>query len=260
METPLVSIITPVFNQPTLTLKCFLSIKREFVVPYEILWIDNNSTAENVALVKKQLDLKKVNYRLIRNSSNLGFVKATNMGVREAQGKYILFLNNDTEVGVHLDQTLLSPLASDPKIGAVGPVSDSDIGWQGIKGINAKFNVNLPKFAGGLRDYSTKLFKTWGTKYIPLGKNPLYFFCTMFKKETFERVGYLNEELGFGLGDDDIWNFQARTMGYSMLLSLGSFVWHKHRATFNATGINIDALRKKNTPIIQRVIAGLAAK
>jgi GT2 family glycosyltransferase len=237
-----------------------LSIKREFVVPYEILWVDNNSSPDNVASVKKQIDPKGVNYRLIRNSSNLGFVKATNMGVREARGKYILFLNNDTEVGVHLDQTLLSPLVSDPKIGAVGPVSDSDLGWQGINGINARFNVNLPKFAGGVHNYSTQLFETWNTKYIPLGKTPLYFFCTMFKKETFERVGYLNEELGIGLGDDDIWNLQAHAMGYSMLLSLGSFVWHKHRATFKSMGINISKLRNKNTPIIQRVANSLAAK
>jgi len=40
----------------------------------------------------------KYNIHLIENQNNLGFAKGNNVGLTQATGKYILFLNSDTEV------------------------------------------------------------------------------------------------------------------------------------------------------------------
>lgn len=59
--------------------------------------------------------------RIIESSSNLGFAKANNIGLREAKGKYILFLNPDTIMLSDIN-ALLVLLETDDKIGLIGPL------------------------------------------------------------------------------------------------------------------------------------------
>ena len=58
---------------------------------------------------------------------NLGFVKATNQGIKEAEGDYIILLNNDTEVYMGWEKRLINPLIEDKSVGAVGPVTKVEL-------------------------------------------------------------------------------------------------------------------------------------
>lgn len=259
-DKPLISIIVPVYNQPQMTISCFRSVARQFTIPYEIIWVDNASKQENFDMIHSIVVKDKIQCNLIKNTENLGFVKATNQGIRESRGDFVLLLNNDTEVGCHLDQQMISPLFRDPTIGGVGPVSQSDLGWQGISGINKKFGFSLPNYNGKVVPYSEKLYATYKNKYLQLDGTPLYFFCTMFRKTTFEKIGLLNEEFGIGLGDDDEMNLRLRYAGFHQLLSLGSFCFHNHRTTFKEMKVDIAELRRHNVPIIHRVAKELQNK
>ena len=87
-----ISIIIVSFNNLSFTKNCLESIiKYSSGVSYEIIIIDNNST-ENIEEVTNQFDKIK----LIKNESNKGFAFANNQGLKIAQGKYALILNNDT--------------------------------------------------------------------------------------------------------------------------------------------------------------------
>jgi len=68
-----------------------------------------------VSLVQNQFPA----IRLIRNSENLGFAKANNRGIREAQGNYILLLNSDTVVRRGALQAMADFLDEHSKAGAV---------------------------------------------------------------------------------------------------------------------------------------------
>ena len=63
-------------------------------IKYEIFVVDNNSADGTVEMVKKEFS--KVN--LIANKENLGFAKANNQAIKQAQGKFILLLNPDMRV------------------------------------------------------------------------------------------------------------------------------------------------------------------
>lgn len=60
----------------------------------EVIVVDNASTDGSVEMIRREFPQVK----LIVNNENLGFAKACNQGIRQSQGKYLLFLNPDTEV------------------------------------------------------------------------------------------------------------------------------------------------------------------
>src|SRR3972149_331284 len=88
-----VSVIIVNYNSTELLENCLNSIN-EFTneIKYEIIVVDNNSVTGDVETLLKKYD----RITLIKNNINKGFGAANNQGVKIAEGKFILLLNNDT--------------------------------------------------------------------------------------------------------------------------------------------------------------------
>lgn len=115
-EKPLVSIVIPVYNQWEYTYSCLKSIlENVHNVSYEIIIADDVSSDETKEIGKY---IKNIN--LIRNDKNQGFLLNCNNAAKDARGKYIVFLNNDTNVQVNWLESLVELIESDSKIGMVG--------------------------------------------------------------------------------------------------------------------------------------------
>lgn len=98
-------------------LRCLESIyKHPPDIDYEIIVIDNHSQDKSVSQVKSHF--KKV--ELIPNKTNVGFAKAVNQGIRQAKGKYLLCLNNDTVVLPSSLNRLLHFMDTHPQAMAAG--------------------------------------------------------------------------------------------------------------------------------------------
>jgi GT2 family glycosyltransferase len=92
-QNPRVSIIIPVYDGIWITLRCLRALQRnQDVVPFEIIVVDDASTDKTYDFLQ---NLRGV--RVIRNTSNLGYLKSTNLGASHARGEFIALLNNDTE-------------------------------------------------------------------------------------------------------------------------------------------------------------------
>jgi GT2 family glycosyltransferase len=86
------SIITVTWNSAEFITDQIISVKKACKnVSYEHFIIDNASTDATVEIIEKNFS----EIKLIKNSSNLGFAAANNLAVKQAQGKYFLFLNPD---------------------------------------------------------------------------------------------------------------------------------------------------------------------
>jgi O-antigen biosynthesis protein len=115
-QTPKVSIIIPVYDGIFITLRCLRALQRnKDVVPFEIIVVDDASTDKTHDLL---LNLRGV--RVIRNTSNLGYLKSTNLGASHARGEFIALLNNDTEpISGWLDE-LVNLMENDSSIAIAG--------------------------------------------------------------------------------------------------------------------------------------------
>lgn len=87
-----VSIIIVNYNTLLLTKNCIESIiAKTFGVEYEIILVDNASSDGSQEFFANDAIIK-----FIEAGRNLGFGKANNLGVQQAKGDYIFFLNSDT--------------------------------------------------------------------------------------------------------------------------------------------------------------------
>ena len=113
---PTVSIIIPVYNEFDYTYSCLKSIlKNSGDIAYEIVIADDCSTD-----VTKEIEKIAKNVQLITTEQNVGFLLNCNNAAQYAKGKYILFLNNDTQVQENWLEPLVNLIEQDEKIGMVG--------------------------------------------------------------------------------------------------------------------------------------------
>lgn len=116
VKDPLVSIVIPVYNQFSYTYLCIKSIvENSGDIPYEIIIADDCSTDDT-----KKISELISGLTLIRNKENLRFLKNCNNAAKSAKGKYILFLNNDTQVQPNWLKPLAELIESKEDIGMVG--------------------------------------------------------------------------------------------------------------------------------------------
>jgi GT2 family glycosyltransferase len=113
--TPKVSILLVLFNQAELSFHCLQTLGRALDVPAEVIILDNNSTDLTEALLDR-ID----GARIIRSLDNLHFLRGVNHAAAEAQGSYLLLLNNDTRVKPGSIAAACSRLDSESDVGAVG--------------------------------------------------------------------------------------------------------------------------------------------
>ncbi|MCI8661475.1 MAG: glycosyltransferase [Lachnospiraceae bacterium] len=115
-ENPQVSIVIPVYNQIHYTYACLLSILEHTKdISYEILIADDVSTDAT-----RRLGDFAEGLVICRNKENQGFLKNCNQAAEKARGKYIMFLNNDTQVTDGWLSSLVRLIESDHTIGMVG--------------------------------------------------------------------------------------------------------------------------------------------
>lgn len=116
VEDPEISIVIPVHNQLEFTLNCLSTIATQGARrTFEVLVVDDASAPAMFLRLREIAGL-----RVVRNFRNLGFVRGCNRGAALARGKFILFLNNDTEVQAGWLDALIDVFTLRPDAGLVG--------------------------------------------------------------------------------------------------------------------------------------------
>jgi GT2 family glycosyltransferase len=115
---PLVSVVTVNYNGFHYLRKSVASILKSDYPSYEIIVVDNGSSDCCVKQIKTEFGKYKDVIRLVFLKTNLGFSIGNNIGAKKSNGKYILFLNNDTEIDPDGLSELVKTLECDQTIGA----------------------------------------------------------------------------------------------------------------------------------------------
>jgi len=115
-ETCDLSVIIVTYNTADLLPRCLNSIASQTDVSFETIVVDNASTDNTVDLLREFA--KHIN--LLTNEKNAGFARANNQAISASKGKYIYFLNPDTEVHAGAFKEILRFMKEHPEVGIAG--------------------------------------------------------------------------------------------------------------------------------------------
>ena len=220
---PLVSVVIANYNGRGLLQECLDSLRRQTLRDFEVILVDNNSTDGSVAFVEEAYP----DVTIIRNRANLGYGGANNAGIRASRGKYVVLLNNDTEVDPAWLAELVGPAEREA---AVGMCASKILNYYDRDVLD---NTGLLLYRDGIGRGRGRLEKDAGQfdveeeVFFPSGCAGLY------RREIFEQVGGFDEDFFLYVDDVDI-GLRARLAGWKCVYAPGAIVYHKYSATTEA--------------------------
>ncbi|MGL6341748.1 MAG: glycosyltransferase family 2 protein [Waterburya sp.] len=201
-EPKLVSIIIPTKDLADLLDVCLKSIFTKTTYPhYEVIVIDNGSTEAKTSKCFDYWQQQQGDrFQVYQYNIPFNYSQINNYGVEQAQGDYLLFLNNDTEVITPDWLEAMVEQAQRSSIGAVGSLllyPDDTIQHAGvvlgIGGVAGHSHKHLPVKQPGYISQAVSI-----NNYSALTAA-----CLMCRRTVFEEVGGFEEQLAIAFNDVD---------------------------------------------------------
>jgi len=223
-----VSIVVVAWNVRNLLEQCIRSVYEQTrEVQFEIIYVDNGSEDGSVEMVKKEFP----DVRIIENKTNLGFIKASNQGIRVSTGRYVLLLNSDTII---LDNAIMKTIHfadEHPEAAVVGcKVLNPDgslqrSAFQFYSTLNMMFlATGLYKIFCGSSLLGRKSYMSWN--FDSVREVDVIAGCfSLVRMSAIEKVG-LMDEIFFVYGDDADWCYRFVKAGWKVLFTPSAQIIH----------------------------------
>ena len=214
------SIIT--INYNGLKDTCVLIDSIPFKENLEVIVVDNASKLDEASAISGRYP----QVRVIRSSHNLGFAGGNNIGIKEAKGKYILLINNDTFFKDFNIEPLIERLELSDKIGIVCPKLRFAWGSNPIQfaGYTPLSNITVRNQAIGFGKEDNGQYETAHPTPYAHGA------AMLIKREVLERVG-LMPECYFLYYEELDWSMMFTRAGYEIWYDPACTVYHKESQT-----------------------------
>jgi len=137
MSEPLVSAVIPTYNSEKTLEKCLKSIRRQTYRNLEIIVVDKFSKDRTVEIAKRY------GARIIYDEGER--TRAKNIGLKKAEGKYVLFVDSDMELSKEVVEECVNFIESDENIGGV-IIPERSIGksfWVKVRDFERSFYVGI---------------------------------------------------------------------------------------------------------------------
>jgi len=199
-EKPLVSIIIPNMNHKDDLDKCVSSIleKSEYD-NFEIIIVENNSTDKEIFEYYKTIEANS-KIKIVTYKGDFNYSKINNFGVENANGDYLLFLNNDTELCNASGIKEMLDICMRDDVGAVGArlyFADNTVQHAGvILGAGGVANHAFYKTERGDVGYFFRSVSVQDVTAVTAA-------CMLTKRAAFEEVNGFSEDLAVAFNDID---------------------------------------------------------
>jgi hypothetical protein len=197
------------WNGGAMNHSCLRSLRAQGVTPERTVFVDNGSRDGSAESVRADFP----GLRILSNSVNEGFAKASNQGLQlalELGAELVLFLNNDVELPPGALEPLIHALERDPRLGIVGP----RIAYRNAPGLlwcaggTLNYRQNLTRLVAHRTPDSPAWRRTLPVDFVP--------GCTLLVRRTvLERIGGFDPDF-FAYHEDVDFCLRARARGFGV--------------------------------------------
>ena len=246
------TVIIPNYNGKIYLKECLDSLLKCQPSNFNILVIDNGSKDGSVSFLAEYYKDVKV----IVLFENTGFSGAVNVGIRNANTKYVVLLNNDTTVDKDFVKNLVRVMKADKSLFSVSAKMLSMKEPDKIDGAGDLYCSLGWAFALGKEKDANKFFKKSRAIFSACAGAAIY------RTSVFNQIGYFDENHFAYLEDVDI-GYRARIYGYKNRYEPGAICYHAGSgfsgSRYNEFKITLSSknsiyLIYKNMPFIQILI------
>jgi GT2 family glycosyltransferase len=191
---------------------------------FEIIVVDNASTDGSLE------SIENARIKKISNRENYGFSKGNNIGAKQAEGKYILFLNSDTLV---LDKGFLDVVAFLENNATAGIVGGKLINVNGsAQPSTGKFYSLSYVFLNLFGLERLGMVRISPSKTVPV--NWVSGASLLIRKSLFKRLGGFDEQFFMYMEDMELC-FRAKKLGFKTYFFPNVSIVHKGLGSSNRT-------------------------
>ncbi len=215
---PLVSVVTVNYNQSEVTCDFLASMRQISYPKVEIFVVDNASPNDHPEIIKEKFP----EIHFIQTEKNLGFAGGNNAALPYCRGKYVLFINNDTEVPSGFLEPLVEVLENNPAIAMVSPKIHyfHTPGVFQFAGFTPIHPITIRNFAIGFGE------KDHGQYDITCETGSIFGAAMLVSMEVIRKVGMMTEVFFLYYEEHD-WAEHIKKAGYKIYYQGKSLVLHK---------------------------------
>lgn len=228
-----VDIIVCIHNALEDVKRCLTSVLRSTVPPYRLILVDDGSADET----REYLERFAVGQPcvLLRHETALGYTRAANAGLQTSSAPYVLLLNSDTIVVPRWLDRLVSCAESAPRIGMVGPLSNT-ASWQSVPAVfdpAGDWAENPLPQGWDLNSYADEVARESAKIYPFVGF--LNGFCLLIKRELIQEIGLFDAEtFGRGYGEENDYCLRATQAQWKLALADDCYVFHAQSKSYSS--------------------------
>jgi GT2 family glycosyltransferase len=227
------SIIIPVKDAYGYLKKCIESLLKIVEVNYEIICVNDSSTDSEVLELLNTLPQLQVLHT--PTSSSLGFITSCNLGAQEAIGKYLLFLNSDTEITEPLSfRKMLDCFEEKKDIGVVGAkllLQDEKVQHAGMSFDRGQMNFIHRYYNTDKDDPRVCL-----NEVVESVTGAVF----MTSKELWDKIGGFDPIYGLGYFEDSDFCLKAKELGFKTFYCGEAVLRHFQSKSFSGGGPSKD--------------------
>ncbi len=217
-EFPLFSVIILNYNGKKVLQSCIGSVLKTDYPDFEIVLVDNCSTDGSIEEAEAAFQGLK-NLKIIKNPRPLFYAGGNNVGFSHARGKYVVFLNSDTEV----DPQWLKELARGFRNEGVGAVSPKVVYYSNpatIDNVGQDLDIFGFGFGRGTNQKDSNRFNEPTEIFSASG------VAMAARRDILQRVGVFDDKFIFYYEDTDL-SWRIRLSGYKIMVVPRARVYHK---------------------------------
>ncbi len=212
--------IIPNWNGRQHLATCLSSLRAQEGVSFEIILVDNGSTDGSQAFIRDEFEEVK----LLELENNQGFTGACIAGYQQAEGEFVVLLNNDTEVTSSWLAKIVDAFRRHPEVGIVASKMLLFDSRDHFHTAGDYYRVDGIPGNRGVWQQDTGQYDREEYVFSACGGSAAY------RRSMIQEIGFLDEYYYFSCEDTDL-SWRAQLSGWKVLYVPEAIVYHKLQAT-----------------------------